>query len=201
MSDAVPGSAHRLAWLIGLLAAVLVLLSLTGESGREWLRYERAAVFQGQYWRLLTGHLVHGSVQHLLLNGVGLGLIAALFPREYSPRSWLLILGSSVVTIDLGFVLLEPQLQWYVGFSGVLHGALAAGALGWWRHESRRLALALTAVLVGKLAWEQWHGALPFSGDMPVVVDAHLYGAIGGALAGAFLLVRSRDWPRARPSL
>ena len=72
-----------------------------------------------------------------------------------------------------------------MGLSGVLHGALAAGAIGWWRHESRPLALALTAVLVGKLAWEQWHGALPLSGDMPVVVDAHLYGAIGGALAGA----------------
>jgi rhomboid family GlyGly-CTERM serine protease len=194
-------SVTRGAWLVGLLAAVLVLLSLTGESGREWLRYEREAVLQGQYWRLLTGHLVHGSVQHLLLNGVGLGLIAALFPREYSVGGWLLILGSSVVTIDLGFVLLEPQLQWYVGFSGVLHGALAAGTLGWWRHESRRLALALTAVLLGKLAWEQWHGALPFSGDMPVVVDAHLYGAIGGVLAGAFLWLRSRDWSTARPSL
>jgi rhomboid family GlyGly-CTERM serine protease len=202
MSEVVPESAHRPArtvmssiqgaWLVGLLAAVLVLLWFTGESGRELLRYERAAVLQGQYWRLLTGHLVHGSGQHLLLNAVGLGLIAALFPREYSLRGWLLILASSVVTIDLGFVLLEPQLQWYVGLSGVLHGALAAGALGWWRHESRGLALALSGVLVGKLAWEQWHGALPLSGDMPVVVDAHLYGAIGGALAGALLWRRSR---------
>jgi rhomboid family GlyGly-CTERM serine protease len=127
-----------------------------------------------------------------LLNAVGLGLIAALFPREYPVRSWLLILASSIVTIDLGFVLLEPQLQWYVGLSGVLHGALAAGALGWWRHESKPLALGLTLVLVGKLAWEQWHGALPLSGDMPVVVDAHLYGAIGGALAGAWLAVHNR---------
>lgn len=202
MSEVVPESSRRPvptvmssiqgAWLLGLLAAVLVLLWFTGESGRELLRYERAAVLQGQYWRLLTGHLVHGSGQHLLLNAVGLGLIAALFPREYSLCGWLLILASSVVTIDLGFVLLEPQLQWYVGLSGVLHGALAAGALGWWRHESRGLALALSAVLVGKLAWEQWHGALPLSGDMPVVVDAHLYGAIGGALAGVLLWRRSR---------
>jgi rhomboid family GlyGly-CTERM serine protease len=202
MSEVVPESSNRPAptvvssiqgaWLVGLLAAVLVLLWFTGETGRDLLRYERAAVLQGQYWRLLTGHLVHGSGQHLLLNAVGLGLIAALFPREYSLRGWLLILASSVVTIDLGFVLLEPQLQWYVGLSGVLHGALAAGALGWWRHESRGLALALSGVLVGKLAWEQWHGALPLSGDMPVVVDAHLYGAIGGVLAGALLWRRSR---------
>jgi rhomboid family GlyGly-CTERM serine protease len=202
MSDAVPESARRPVptsvsaigggWLVGLLAALLVLLWLTGDSGRELLRYERTAVLNGQYWRLLTGHFVHGSTQHLLLNGVGLGLIAALFPREYSVRAWLLILASSIVTIDLGFVFLEPQLQWYVGLSGVLHGALAAGALGWWRHESKPLALGLTAVLIGKLAWEQWHGALPLSGDMPVVVDAHLYGAIGGALAGAWLAVHNR---------
>ena len=200
MSDAVPGrirtptavSALQGAWLVGLLAAILVLLWLTGDTGRELLRYERTAVLQGQFWRLLTGHLVHGSGQHLLLNAVGLGLIAALFPREYPVRSWLLILASSVVVIDLGFVFLEPQLEWYVGLSGVLHGALAAGAIGWWRHESKPLALALSVVLVGKLAWEQWQGALPLSGDMPVVVDAHLYGAIGGALAGAWLAVHNR---------
>jgi rhomboid family GlyGly-CTERM serine protease len=202
MSDAVPGSGPRRAptamssippgWLVGLLAVVLVLLWFTGEAGRDLLRYERTAVLQGQYWRLLTGHLVHYSGQHLLLNGVGLGLIAGLFPRDYSLRGWLLILASSVVTIDLGFVFLEPQIDWYVGMSGVLHGALAAGAVSWWRHESQPLALALIAVLLGKLAWEQWHGALPFSGDMPVVVAAHLYGALGGALAAAWLAVHNR---------
>ena len=200
MSDAVPGrlrsptavSSIQGAWLVGLLAAVLVLLYFTGDTGRQVLRYERAAVLHGEYWRLLTGHLVHGSGQHLLLNAVGLGLIGALFPREYSLRGWLLILASSVVIIDLGFVFLEPQLEWYVGLSGVLHGVLAAGAIGWWQHESRPLALALTLVLIGKLAWEQWHGALPLSGDMPVVVDAHLYGAIGGALAGALLAMHNR---------
>jgi rhomboid family GlyGly-CTERM serine protease len=180
------------AWLVGLLVTVLVLLWFAGDATRNLLRYERTAVLQGEYWRLLTGHLVHGSGQHLLLNAVGLGLIAALFARVFSLRGWLLILVSSVVVIDLGFVFLEPQLQWYVGLSGVLHGALAAGAIGWWQHESRPLALALTLVLIGKLAWEQWHGALPLSGDMPVVVDAHLYGAIGGALAGALLAMHNR---------
>jgi rhomboid family GlyGly-CTERM serine protease len=190
MSDAVPGrlrsptavSSIPGAWLVGLLAAVLVLLGLTGDTGRELLRYERLAVLHGEYWRLITGHFVHGSTQHLLLNAVGLGIVAALFPREYSLRGWLLILAGSLVIIDLGFVLLEPQLDWYVGLSGVLHGALAAGAIGWWKHESRLLALA----------WEQWQGALPLSGDMPVVVDAHLYGAIGGALAGAWLALHNR---------
>jgi rhomboid family GlyGly-CTERM serine protease len=127
-----------------------------------------------------------------------MALVVGLFPRHYSWRQWLLILLASAAAIDAGFVFYEPQLQWYVGLSGVLHGALAAGAIAWWRQESRPLALALTVVLAAKLAWEQWHGALPFSGDMTVVVDAHLYGALGGGLAGAALwaciLLFSQDW-------
>jgi hypothetical protein len=103
-----------------------------------------------------------------------------------------------VTCIDAGFVLFEPQLQWYVGLSGVLHGALAAGVVAWWRHETRPLALALTLVLVGKLAWEQWHGALPLSGDMPVIVDAHLYGAVGGFLGALGVCLHSQRWSARR---
>jgi rhomboid family GlyGly-CTERM serine protease len=174
-------------WLLGLALLALVLLSLLGESGRLALRYEREAVLQGEYWRLVTGHLVHGTPLHLLLNAAGLGLIAALFTDDYSWRAWLLIALFSLIAIDAGFVFWEPQLVWYVGLSGVLHGALAAGAVAWWRFESKLLALVLSAIFAGKLAWEQWHGALPLSGDLPVVVDAHLYGAIGGLVAGLLL--------------
>jgi rhomboid family GlyGly-CTERM serine protease len=204
MSEAFHGAVRvmkpaQAAWLIGLTVAALVLLSLGGESWREALRYERVAVLRGEYWRLLTGHLIHGTTQHLLLNVLGLGVIAALFPREFSVRGWLFIALASMSVIDLGFVLWEPQLEWYVGLSGVLHGLLAAGAIGWWRHESKGFAAVLSVVLVGKLAWEQWRGALPLSGDMPVIVDAHLYGAIGGALAAGALWALRRGWsPRPR---
>ncbi len=179
-------------WLLGLLIATLVLLSLGGESLRSTLRYERTLVLEGEYWRLLTGHLVHGTKLHLILNVAGVGLIGALFPRDYSLPGWLLIGLLSVATIDLRFVFYEPQLQWYVGFSGVLHGALAAGAIAWWRSEARFLALTLSLVFAGKLLWEQIHGALPLLGDLPVVVDAHLYGALGGAVAAGILWLHAR---------
>jgi rhomboid family GlyGly-CTERM serine protease len=207
MSEAFPamatsGSRNRAWWLFGLLALMLVLVSLLGENARVALRYERSAVLDGrEWWRLLSGHLVHGSPRHLLLNGAGLALVALLFARDYTARAWLLILALSVAAIDLGFVLFEPQLQWYVGLSGVLHGAMAAGAVAWWRRETKPLALALTLALAAKLAWEQWHGALPFSGDMPVIVDAHLYGAIGGVIAAALIWACTRDWPAGPRSL
>jgi rhomboid family GlyGly-CTERM serine protease len=181
----------------------VVLLSLSGESTTLALRYQRDSVLDGQYWRLLTAHLVHGSIRHVLLNLAGLGLIAALFARDFRPVHWIVIWLLSTLAIDIGFVWFEPQLEWYVGLSGVLHGMLAAGAVTWWRTEPKPLALALSLVLVGKLAWEQTRGALPLSGDLPVVVNAHLYGAIGGLIAAMALWGFSRfrsgnrpqDWP------
>jgi rhomboid family GlyGly-CTERM serine protease len=184
---------RQASWFLGLLIVVLVLSGAGDEPLRNALRYERTAVFGGEYWRLLTGHFVHGSTAHLMLNLAGLAVVAALCARVYSLGACLVILLASILAIDLGFVFWEPQLEWYVGFSGVLHGGLAAAAIAWMRHETKDLALGLLAIVVGKLAWEQWRGSLPFSGDMPVIVDAHLYGAIGGALAAAVLWLRRPD--------
>ena len=200
-TEATAISLRQASWLLGLICLAVVLIALGGEAVRLALRYERAAILAGQYWRLVTGHLVHSSAAHLLLNLAGLGLIAGLFPKDYSLGQWLLIMGFSLVFIDLGFVFYEPQLQWYVGFSGVLHGGLAAGAVAWWRHETKALALALSVIFVVKLGWEQVQGALPFSGDMEVIVAAHLYGAMGGALAALSIWFRLQDWSPRAPSL
>lgn len=177
-------------WVLLLLSVSgIIVLAAFGEAAREALRYQRDALLERhQYWRLFTAHLVHGSWQHTWLNLAGLGLIAALFRSTYSVAQWCWIALASGLCIDAGLLLLMPQLQWYVGLSGVLHGLLAAGAVAWWRLEDRRMAAALSAILVGKLFWEQWQGALPLSGDLNVIVNAHLYGAVGGLAVGLAVL-------------
>jgi rhomboid family GlyGly-CTERM serine protease len=170
----------------------MVLLWAGGDNVQVALRYDRVRILQGEYWRLLTAHWVHADLPHMSLNALGALVLSFLLARTYSIRQWLLILAMSIVAIDVGFLCLTPHLGWYVGASGVLQGALAAGALMWWRTESRTMALALSAIVLGKLIWEQWHGALPLAGEMTVIVDAHLYGAIGGALAAAGIEIGKR---------
>lgn len=176
---------------VGLLWLGLVLLSLSGDSGRLWLRYERGLVLQGEYWRLLTAHLVHLDTHHLLLNAAGVALIAVLFKDDYSWRGWLLIALFSILAIDVAFVFWEPQILWYVGLSGVLHGALAAGVVSWWQYQQKRLSLGLSLLLVGKLVWEYRYGPTLATGDLPVVVEAHRYGALGGLAAGLILWLQA----------
>ena len=76
---------------------------------------------------------------------------------------------------------------WYVGLSGVLHGFVAAGALALLlRRET--LGAVLGVGLAAKLIFEQIVGPVPFTAASvggPVVVAAHLYGAIGALLAEA----------------
>ena len=174
-------------WGVALLAtcAGLLLLDLTGEHGRILLRYDRAALTGGEAWRLLTAHVVHLDLRHALLNGCGLVLMWALFARDYTGRQWLLVVLGAVVAIDAGLWLLDSTVQWYVGSSGALHGIMAAGALA---HLRRREpdGWLLAGFLMAKLAWEHWVGPLPLAGGV-VVVDAHLYGVIGGAAVAAFL--------------
>lgn len=178
------------AWL-AVACAVLLLPTLGGEAGRTLLRYERAALAGGEWWRLLTAHLVHLDLRHALLNCLGLVLMWALFAREYSAAQWLIVLLAAALAIDGGLWFGDSTIQWYVGSSGVLHGVMAAGALACMRRGERE-GWILGALLLGKLAYEHYAGPLPFSGRDPVVVDAHLYGALGGSAAAAFLPLRRR---------
>lgn len=181
-------------WLLGLCAAVL---SVAGGDASPALRYERANILHGEAWRLATGQLVHLGMSHLALNLAGLLLIGWLFAPVLRASQWLLLLAGSWLAICAGFLLLEPQLAWYVGLSGILHGLLL-GAAVLDRGLESRVRILLIAGILAKLAWEQWAGALPFTAEAaggPVVVDAHLYGGLGGLFAGIPLWLRDRRVP------
>jgi rhomboid family GlyGly-CTERM serine protease len=187
---------HRLAkslncdgWHGALLLATclaLLLIQSGGSTAQLALRYDRDALAAGQWWRLLTAHVIHLGFEHALLDMAGLALMWALFARDYPWRGWLLILGLSVLGVDAGLWLLSSTTQWYVGSSGVLHGVLAAGAVAHLRSRQPD-GWVLAAFLLGKLVYEQSAGALPLTAGGAVIVDAHLYGAVGGALAALLL--------------
>lgn len=181
-------------WLLpGAIVVLLVALHLAGLQATTALRYERSAIVAGEAWRLATAHLVHHDWPHLGWNLAGVAIVWLLFARAFTARDWLLILLASVVAIDLGFLLFEPELAWYVGFSGVLHGCMAAGLVAWLSRERDALTVVVALLFAAKLTWEHAVGPLPFTAatlSLPVIHEAHTYGAIGGALAALWLLRR-----------
>jgi rhomboid family GlyGly-CTERM serine protease len=179
----------RWIWLLSILAVGAVLLGL-GDNTQHLLRYDRAAVAAGQWWRLLSGHAVHADLHHFVLNALGLVLVWALFAREFNALGWLLVTLAGAAAISAGLWYLDAQVQWYVGASGVLHALMAAGCV-------KRFADAqwdrwiLAGFLAGKLMLEQYfqaRGVIATTRDLTIVVDAHLYGAAGGTAMAAAML-------------
>lgn len=181
-----------------LLTLCVTLVMVFGSAANDWLRFDRDAILHGEVWRLLTAHLAHLTWSHLAMNVAGLWLIWLLFGKGLSTRYWLLILVGSAVGVSLGLLAFRADILWYVGLSGVLHGLFISGCLMDLR-SGRKDALLLLVLIVIKLAWEQASGPLPGSeatAGGKVVVDAHLYGAICGAVLILPALFRRRTAPR-----
>ena len=176
--------------LPAVLAAAAILIALTGDAGRELLSLYRPAIEQGEVWRLVSGHVAHLGTSHLLLNLAGLALIWYLVSDYLAPGSWLIVTAASIAGIDVGLWFFEPQLAWYVGLSGVLHGLLAAGVIAGLR-SGRIEVWVLAVALIGKLAYEQLVGPLPGSEEASggsVIVASHAWGALAGAVTAAILI-------------
>ena len=169
-------------YLLVLLIIVVTFIGLLGSNVSLWLRYDRNAILSGEVWRLVTGHLAHLSLSHLFLNLAGLIFIWVLFNKHLHPKQWLLVMLAGGFGISLGLLILHPGLRWYVGLSGVLHTLFVLGCLLDIQQQRKDAWFLLILVMI-KLLWEQLKGPLPGSENMsggPVVVDAHLFGAIMG---------------------
>ena len=174
----------RWVWLL-LIVLLLALLLGLGDSTSDLLRYDRGAIAAGGWWRLLTAHIVHLDLHHLILNELGLVLVWSLFAGDYDAIEWSVIVLSGALAISSGLWWFSPRVAWYVGASGVLHSVMAAGAAKHlFEHVWDRWILLLG--LSVKLAYEQFGGHEP----PMVVVDAHLYGALCGFAVGAALCWR-----------
>jgi rhomboid family GlyGly-CTERM serine protease len=169
-------------WL-ALLAVALVCagIQVAGDPAARALRYERNALLDGQLWRALTGHVVHLSWAHLGLNLAAAAVIAAAFGRDLR---WIAILLTAL-GVTAGLFLGSIRVTWYAGLSGVLYGLAAYGALD--RSRGRRAWLVLAALVAAKAVADEFRTDPRGFDGSPVIVDAHLYGVISGALAFAIL--------------
>ena len=170
-------------WLWALILIVTLTIQLAGWG--EYTRYDRHLISNSHYWLLISGHFAHLNWAHWSLNMAGLAIVAFFFSSYGLLWHWLSVIVISALFVGLGLYWFRPDIGWYVGLSGVLHGLFLFGV-------TREIKVhptsgyVLLVLLVGKLAWEMLHGALPGSQDITggtVITDAHLYGGIGGVVS------------------
>lgn len=187
-------------WMFpGALMLLIGLLGIGGEPVIEALRYDRAAIAAGEWYRLLTGNFVHlpgNTVQwngwsfhgpwHLFLNELGLLVLVLLCPERLTLLVWLRRTVFLCLGMSLGLYFFAPDMIWYVGLSGAMHGFFVLGLVPQ-AVKKDIVALGCVVYLLGKLGYELYAGA-PVSDEAAiggkVALDSHLWGSVSGLVYG-----------------
>lgn len=135
----------RIPWLSLALAGLMAaLFAAYGPAPEAWV-YDRVAIYQGEWWRLLSGHWVHSDSGHLFWNLSALVLLGWMVETR---NRWALLtsLFAGTLGVDLMLWLMLPDLSHYCGMSGVLNTLLLFAFAALWRNTTAAL-LTITGML------------------------------------------------------
>lgn len=176
-----------------LTVIVLMLTTIFGSYINPILRYDRDEILVGEIWRLITGHFVHLGTYHAFMNLFGFILIRIIFPKVISNQYLLVAIVFMAVSISFALLISSPQLDWYLGFSGVLHG-LFAYCIVLSLNAKLSIDWVILLVFIFKIVNEQLPGYdANYLADYihaPVAVDAHLYGFLAGIICSVLIKLK-----------
>lgn len=191
-----PLTAPRLPGWTLIIAAIALIVFFFPALG-NLLIYDRAAIIHGEIWRLLSGNLVHFSLAHLFYNLVA-WLIAGTIIELYGYRFFPVLILSSSILIGITLYILEPELYFYAGLSGVVSAAVAYLCLQGMGEKGvlRWLCAAALTGLIAKTLIEIGAGSsfmlLLHEEDFVPVPLSHLAGIVTAILLFSLLRVTPR---------
>ena len=196
-----PRGGITLPWCSILLGAGAVLAYMfLGAAPEAWV-FDRVAIAQGEWWRLVTAHWVHSDLAHASWNITALLLLGALFEARLQWRL-LLVLLIGTVGVDAWLLWGDTTLHYYCGLSGILNSLLIVGLLQLWR-EFRHPLVVLTGVGAAvKILVEIKAGqALLTQAAWPSVPTVHAVGFLCGLVFvwGSRMVGRSLGIPLRTP--
>jgi rhomboid family GlyGly-CTERM serine protease len=169
-------------WRTLMLTGLALALYLWGGAAPEAWVYDRLAIAQGEWWRLISGHWVHSDLEHAVWD-IGALLVLGLLFESRLKGDLFSVLALGTLGIDLWLWFLQASLHYYCGLSGILNGLLALGLLQWWRDERHPLIWMTGLGAVLKILWETAAGtALLTSTAWPSLPEVHGVGFLCGLL-------------------
>jgi rhomboid protease GluP len=170
--------------LVAIFAAEAAMGALDSRGGMVGAgALEAHAVAAGEYWRLVSATLLHGSLNHLIGNAIALFILGMLCEHAFGWRQCLLLYTASALAGSVLSLLTSAGPS--VGASGAIFG-LQAAAIVLFRRHRERLLVRDRRIGVVLAAWAVYAIA---GGIVTPYIDngAHVGGALAGALLGGRL--------------
>lgn len=183
-------------WVIGLIIVTLVLALINQQWAQENLYFFRQAIDSGQWWMVWTGNLCHATFYHWAMNMALIAVLSYFFIEQTDKLHLVGVLFVMMPVVGLGLYFLNPELDIYTGFSGVVQGWLSCVLIRS-LPETPKFNIAILALQWGRIVYEQMPGYdvnyMRNLIDAAVAVDAHLYGAIAGVCWGIVCLLLDKN--------
>lgn len=176
--------------LIGLMGLAFGVNSLSHQTSHANLTLQWQHILSGEYWRTLTAFFVHSNVAHVAMNVAGLILITWHWRHCLTLKNYTCTLLISALTVNIGYVALAPLTTEYFGFSALLYALITSNCLLNIRQEKWASIAILAAVSIAVLQPAFVDGAGQASHALigvRVATESHLYGWLGGLIAGGAL--------------
>jgi rhomboid family GlyGly-CTERM serine protease len=157
----------------------------------DLLVYDRRAILSGEFWRLLTGHLVHFSKGHLFFNLLGFVMTGWTVWRLRYPGFWMLCVIASLAIS--GALLLQSDVIFFGGISGIVNAAIVFIAIRGLKKREGWMWLSVVVLILtvanSVLEVKTGQPTLGILGDRPFVPVplSHLVGGLVGAIMGTEL--------------
>ena len=185
---------YRVALFVSVVCCVIWLVAPN-------YRYESTQTAGLRLLGMLWAQLAHMSSAHLILNLLGLGLVVWGFTPWWSGLDVCRGLVAGIVGVAIGLAV-HPQVLWYCGLSGALHGLMVYGLFSVMHHPNSNQSTygwagVIAVGLLVKLILESYAPHVisnPSSIGGPILHQSHQWGAIGGLLVGLGLLLSRRFW-------
>ncbi|MEH6471629.1 MAG: rhomboid family intramembrane serine protease [Halopseudomonas sp.] len=178
----------KLPWVTAATVAVALGFQLLPNT-LAWLCFDQQAIVaDGQWWRLLSGHLVHSSGSHFFWDSLAFAVFASLAER-WNRRALLQALLLALVLLNM--LLLSPWgLEQYCGLSGLMCAAAVQALWAHYQQQPGLIRLLPTLMGIWKLFEEaQGSSALIASDSWPLYAPAHWVG-IGAGLVVLLIVWR-----------
>ncbi len=170
---------------VSLLTFLALLLPSLDQSYLKQLTTSPNTLSDYEYWRWLTCNFVHFGWAHAIMDAIGFALVSLAFFYFISIQRYLCLLLFCCLAVGTLISVLSPDILYYAGLSGAIHGLLVAGCF-YATHFPVWKRLLVFIITTGKILQEQLPGfdINPTNNFMPVsiAVDAHLIGAVAGLI-------------------
>lgn len=187
-SQASNKSSVNVPWISLIISTTALLIGGFNTSHQllEILCFDQTAItVHAEYWRLLTGHLVHSSFSHLFWDLLIFVPVTVYLEKK---NRQLLITSLLTTLIALNLLLLSPwtEIRFYCGISGLLYGVVSALAAliaqqQWQSNRKEVIGYLPLALLLIKTALEtSSEQAIFVSEGWPVYQPAHWLGLVCG---------------------